>query len=101
YTTMVDNGPNRNRVNIAFLGDGYTSSQVGTTYQTHVNSLVNYLFNPSNPLNSQPFVRYQNFFNVHRIDVVSNESGADLPPSDIDRDTALHATYYGDGVTER
>ncbi len=101
YTTMVDNGPNSNRVNIVFLGDGYTSSQVGTTYVTHVNSMVNYFFNPANPLNSQPFVRYQNFFNVHRIDVVSNESGADVPPSNVYRDTALHASYYADGTTER
>lgn len=101
YTTMVNNGPNSNRVNIVFLGDGYTSSQVGNTYLTHVNSMVNYFFDPSNPLNSQPFVRYKNFFNVHRIDVVSNESGADVPPEGTFRDTALHASYYGDGSTER
>jgi hypothetical protein len=48
-----------------------------------------------------PFPRYRNFFNVHRIDIASQESGADIPPQGIFRNTALGATYFGDGSTDR
>jgi hypothetical protein len=45
-----------------------------------------------------PFPRYKNFFNVHRIDLVSNESGADHPRDDILRDTAIGGTYDFGGI---
>ena len=100
YTTVVDNGPSSNRVDIVFLGDGYTSGDLaGGTYQEHVGAYIDYMF--ANALNSDPFYRYRNFFNIHTIDVVSNQSGADIPPEGIFRDTALDARYFGDGQTER
>jgi hypothetical protein len=100
YTTIINNGPNTNRVNAVFLGDGYTAgAQITTTYPAHINTMLTHMFNGS----EQPFVRYKNFFNVHRVDVISNESGADVPvgPNPVFRDTALDARYYFDGVTER
>jgi hypothetical protein len=98
--TMIDNGPSWNRVDMVFLGDGYTNADIsGGTYVNHINSYLNYMFTPN--LLSDPFSRYRNYFNVYRIDVVSNESGADVPPLGIFRDTALDASYYYDGVTER
>jgi hypothetical protein len=97
YVTMVDNGPSTNRVDIVFLGDGYTASQIDTVYVSHVQSLLNYFFNQT----QDPFPRYRNFFNVHRVNVISNESGADVPPLGIARDTALDASYYWDGTTDR
>jgi hypothetical protein len=100
YTTVVNNGPSSNRVDIVFLGDGYTASDIAAgTYNTHVQNYVNYMF--TNSLNSEPFYRYRNFFNIHTIEVVSAQSGADVPPQNIYRNTALDATYYGDGTTER
>ena len=97
YTTMVNNGPSANRVDIVFLGDGYTAAQISTTYVTHVQAMLTHLFDQT----EDPFPRYRNFFNVHRIDVVSNQSGADVPPQGISRDTALDASYYWDGSTDR
>ncbi len=100
YTTLVDNGPSSNRVDIVFVGDGYTAADLAEgLYQEHVGNYIDYMF--ANTLNSDPFYRYRNFFNVHTIDVVSNQSGADIPPQGIFRDTALDATYFGDGQTER
>jgi hypothetical protein len=100
FTTIVNNGKSDNRVDMVFLGDGYTSTDLAAgTYDQHVNSYVNYLFSDS--LNSDPFFRYRNYFNIHKIDVVSNESGADAPPEGVLRDTALDASYYFDGLTER
>jgi IgA peptidase M64 len=98
YTTIVNNGPNTNRVNAVFLCDGYTAgAQLTTTYPAHINTMLTHMFNQG----EEPFVRYKNFFNVHRVDVVSNQSGADVAPENIFRDTALDARYYFDGVTER
>ena len=85
-TVVRRNGPNYNRINIAILGDGYTSEEL-TKYSTDVDLLLADLFGES------PFSEYESYFNVRRIDVVSNESGADHPADGIFRDTALGAAY--------
>ena len=87
-------GSSANRVDIIFLGDGYQQAELGL-YQQHIDGMLEHMFS------QQPFNRYSQFFNVHRIDVISNESGADVPPENIDVDNALGSKYYFDGVTER
>ncbi len=82
-----------------FLGDGYQASEISSTYATHVQELVSYLFTGGQL--TEPFGRYQNFFNIYRVDVVSAQSGADDPSGGITVDTALNATYKYDGVTDR
>jgi IgA Peptidase M64 len=100
FDTVVETGPSSNRVDVFFLGDGYTSSDISAgIYSTHVQNYVNYIF--TNSANSDPYFRYQNFFNIYRVNVVSNESGADVPQNSIFKDTALDATYRYDGVTDR
>ena len=96
YTTIADNGPSDNRVDVVFLGDGYTSADIAAgAYSTHVGGMLDHLFAGG----EEPFQRYQRFFNVHRVDVVSNESGADIPAAGVYRDTALDATYDGHLLT--
>jgi len=97
FETMIDNGPTDNRIDMVFVGDGYKADEIETTYVDHVNAGIDYFFGGI----QDPFPRYQNFFNVHRVNVISNESGADQPPSGIFRDTALDASYWWDGITER
>jgi len=92
--TVLNNGPSSNRVDMVFLGDGYTAAELNTTYVTHINSMVDYMFSGG----QDPFPRYSNFFNIHRIDVVSNERGADIPPLNVFRDTALDASYFTGGI---
>ncbi|MGW8256666.1 MAG: M64 family metallopeptidase [Thermoguttaceae bacterium] len=100
FDTIVEHGPSSNRVNVFFLGDGYTATDIAAgTYNTHVQNYVNYMF--ANSVNSDPFYRYRNFFNLYKVNVVSNESGADEPQNGIYKDTALDATYRYDGVTDR
>jgi len=82
YTTLMDNGPVNNRVDLVFVGDGYTTADL-TTYETHINTVVTTLFN------EHPFDVYAPYFNVHRVDVISAESGVDEPGSGIYRNTAL------------
>lgn len=68
-TTILNNGSQDKRINLVFLGDGYTSAQQ-STYITNVTSIKNALFAQS------PFLEYQNFFNVYAIQVPSLEEGA-------------------------
>ena len=96
YTTMVNNGPSSNRIDIVFLGDGYLAGDLNTTYVSHINTMLNHMFNQG----EDPFVRYANFFNVHRVNVASSQTGTDIPPGTF-RNPALDASYYYDGVTER
>jgi Ca2+-binding RTX toxin-like protein len=91
---LQQTGSSANRIDIAFMGDGYTASQIATDYVPDVQSLTAYLFNDT--LLTEPLGRYQSFFNVHAVDVISNESGADHPG--VIRDTALGAFYDGRSI---
>ncbi len=100
--TLIDNGPSGNRVNIVFLGDGYTASEQNSAYAQHTWSMLNHLFDER----EDPYPRYRSFFNAYRLPVISNQSGVDIPSlanpqSGIFRDTALDATYCYDGKTDR
>ncbi len=93
-TTILNNGPSSNRLDLVFVGDGYVAAELGT-YAVHVQNVLNYL------LSQEPFATYRNFFNAHRVDVVSNESGVDNDPvPGILKDTALDMGFYCGG-TER
>lgn len=70
--TLINSGDQSNRINLVFLGDGYTSAQQ-TKFISDVNTIVNKLFS------TEPFNHYINFFNVYAVKVVSVDSGADHP----------------------
>jgi len=89
--TIINNGDAANRVDIAILGDGYTAAEM-QKYRNDVQTLMTRFFD------SEPFREYRNFFNVHRIDVVSSQSGADHPERSFFVNTALDATYNCQGV---
>jgi hypothetical protein len=92
-TTISNNGDPANRVDLVVLGDGYTSTEMGK-YATDVENAVQGFFA------QEPFKEYQRYFNVHRVDVTSAESGADhpedVPPTS--KDTAFDATYNCAGI---
>ena len=89
--TIINNGSAANRVDIAILGDGYTSGEM-QKYRDDVQSLMTRFFN------EDPFSEYRNFFNVHRVDVISSQSGADHPERFVFVNTALSATYNCNGI---
>lgn len=92
-TTIRNNGDSANRVDVAILGDGYTASELGK-YATDVETFIQDLFA------QEPFREYQRYFNIHRVDVTSNQSGADHPERNppVFVDTALDATYNCSGI---
>ncbi len=90
-TTLIDNGPPANRINIVILGDGYTASEMNTYASDTDNVLASFFAD-------EPMDAYASFFNVYRVDVTSNESGVDEPDFGIFRDTALDMTFNCSGI---
>ena len=95
--TIQSTGNSTNRVDMIFLGDGYTATDIAAgTYQSHVDGYLDYIF--SGVTLTDPFTTYRSFFNIHVIDTASIQSGADDPNAGSYVDTALGASYaYGGG----
>ncbi len=69
---IIENGPPEERINLVFLSEGYTQSEL-SGFEQDVTQFANFI------LNDEPYKRYANHFNVYAILVPSNESGADHP----------------------
>ncbi len=81
-----------NRVDIVFVGDGYTLAEL-PAYHADVDTLLAFLYD------LEPFAAYQTYFRTHEIDVISNESGVDNDPTQgVFRDTALDMTFWCNGI---
>lgn len=91
FETVVNNGASQNRVDIAVLGDGYTAAEQ-QKYKTDTQNFVTKFFQ------QEPFTEYQRYFNIHRVDVVSNQSGANHPERGVMVDNALGSGYNCNGV---
>lgn len=92
YTTVISNGDPANRIDLVFVGDGYQSSEL-STYANHVNNVLAPFFA------EHPLDKYISYFNVHRVDVVSVDSGVDNDPNQgISRNTALDMGYWCSGT---
>jgi hypothetical protein len=92
-TKIVDHGPDTSRWNLVFVGDGYRASELDT-YRADVNAIVQQM------RTTPPYDELFCGINVHRIDVVSTESGADDPldAPDSPSGTATHANTYFDAT---
>jgi hypothetical protein len=90
---VVINGDPANRVDVVFLGDGYTASEMGQFAQD-VNTAATGL------IAQEPFREYQRYLNIRRIEVASTDSGVSHPSRGISKNTAFSA-YYGCGGIER
>ena len=88
---LIDAGPSSDRLDLVFLGDGYTASQQGD-FADDVERMVDYL------LSIEPYGAYADLFNVWRIDVVSNATGASHDELGTRADTALGCAYGCAGI---
>jgi hypothetical protein len=86
---LQQSGPSDERLDIVFLGDGYTAGQLGA-YAADVDEVVAHL------RSVQPYDSYKGAFNIWRIDSASTQSGASHYDAgqNITRDTA-YGCYYG------
>ncbi|MDP3722667.1 MAG: M64 family metallopeptidase [Candidatus Omnitrophota bacterium] len=84
--TLFDNGDSENRIDIVFMGDGYTAAEL-PTFRNDMNQVIDHLFNET------PLSLYAPYFNIHVVDVISQQSGIDHPAQGIYRNTALNLQY--------
>ena len=86
--TVQSTGSAANRVDLVILGDGYTAADQDD-FSADVERAVEGLF--AQP----PFSAYRGYFNVHRIEVLSAQGGADHPEAEPPsfRATALGASF--------
>lgn len=87
YRTLRNSGPSEDRIDIVFVGDGYTLEELPTVYDEHVEALAEGMFRDVRNSVTEPFHTYASFFNVHRVHVASVDSGIDEDGAD--RDTAF------------
>lgn len=95
--TIRNNGSSANRVDMVILGDGYTAAEIASgKYAADVETIVTSVFA------QEPYNEYRNFYNVHRVDVTSAESGSDHSDRtpQVFRNTRLNS-YYNCGNIPR
>jgi hypothetical protein len=85
-TTILETGPAKRRMDYVFIGDGYTAAEMGKWRSDAQKVIDGFLADPL-------FKANRNSMNVHRVDVASNESGADEIDKGIYRDTALGGEF--------
>ncbi|MBK7141812.1 MAG: hypothetical protein IPH75_07015 [bacterium] len=92
-TKLKDTGPDNNRLVIVILSEGYTPTSLSSgAFVTHTNNVLS-AFNSTIPWN----VMFLGT-NVYRIDVESNQDGADQDPVGTFKDTYFNSTFWGGGI---
>lgn len=94
WETVIDNGDPDNRIDLVFMGDGYSVADTAR-FRQDVITILNYLFNQV-----APYREYPSYFNVHIIQLISEERGCDHPESNppIYRNTVLGCYYNAYGI---
>ena len=92
-TKVVDNGPASDRYNLVIMGDGYQVAELAD-FASDTQDFVDFLFL------TPPFSTNCSAINVWRVDIVSNESGADDPssPPDDPMTPVDESTYCNNGT---
>jgi len=83
---VIENGSPALKVDIAVLGDGYAAGDM-EKFRSDVRRFVDAMFR------THPFREREKDFNVWRIDVVSQESGIDVPDRNVWKRNALGTRY--------
>ena len=85
-TKIVDHGAATNRFNLVIVAEGYQQNEL-PQFATHAQQFADRLFNTA------PFNELRCAINVYRVDVASNQSGADDPTA-CGGTGAAPATYF-------
>jgi hypothetical protein len=85
-TTILETGPSATRMDYVFVGDGYTAAEQDK-WRADATKVINGFL--ADPL----FAANRNAMNVRRVDVASNQSGADEIDKGIYKDTAMDGAF--------
>lgn len=83
---LMNNGDPSGKVDILILGDGYSKNEIQKFHDDakYFNDVM---------FNTTPFKERKSDFNVWTIDVISEESGIDIPDKNVWKNTALGTMY--------
>lgn len=84
---ILKSGDSKNKVDIAFIFDGYTKDEIDKLHKD-AKRFAEYLFSYS------PFTDNKNKFNIWGVEVISEESGTDIPGKNIWNQTAINSSFY-------
>ncbi|MEU0003609.1 M64 family metallopeptidase [Streptomyces sp. NPDC006314] len=91
-SSLVDNGPTGDRLDVVIVGDGYTLEQLDRFHADAEEKWAEFTA-------AEPYTRYRDLFNVWTVDAVSPDSGVSGDPGkDVVRNTALGSYFWCDGV---
>ncbi|MEU5051249.1 M64 family metallopeptidase [Streptomyces sp. NPDC021096] len=91
-TPVVENGPVGSKLDIVFVGDGYTASE-----QDAFHAAVRAKWERMSAV--EPYASYRKLFNVWAVDAVSRDSGVSGDPAQgVVKNTALGSGFYCDGI---
>ncbi len=90
FETILNNGDPGKMIDLLIMGDGYAAADTAKFRQDVLSNVIGYLMN-----SISPFKEYQKYFNVHILQLISEESGIDHPELNppVYRNTFLDATY--------
>jgi hypothetical protein len=89
WEKVRDTGPNRNRLVVVVMGDGYTLANLTNgEFTNHVTGLLGALGQ------KEPWDVLLEATNIYRIDVESNEEGADHEVYGVFKDTYLNSSFW-------
>lgn len=89
--TLVENGDLNKKINIVFVGDGYTAEEM-SQYRSDVEIAFQAI------LNESPYDEYSEYFNGYAIEVQSQESGCKLYPTDTSPITYFESSFNSYGI---
>ncbi|MFC5145529.1 M64 family metallopeptidase [Streptomyces aureoversilis] len=91
-TPVISNGPVGSKLDVVFIGDGYTADQ-----QDAFHAAVRTKWAKMSAV--EPYASYAGLFNVWAVDAVSRESGVTNDPAKgVTKDTALRSYFFCDDV---
>ena len=95
-TAIRASGHPDNRYDIVIAGEGFASDDISDHFAVVAERLAD-CFLTSGQFDREPYLRYRNFINVHRVDAMSNDSGSDTAA--LDRDTARSNSGFVDRIS--
>jgi len=84
---LVDNGEPKNKVDIAFLAEGYTKNEMDKFKEDVKRMMKNLTATP-------PFDETENKINVWIVNSISEDSGSDIPGDNVWKNTILNSSFY-------
>ncbi len=86
WKKIIDNGPVSEKVDIVFLADGYTETEM-VKFRADADRMVGYFFSNS------PFKENKDKFNFWIVESPSAESGTDFPKDKIYKNTIINSSF--------